>query len=145
MSKYNLNRFIKAQTYDFDIAYKELINERKESHWMWYIFPQIIGLGHSEMAEYYSIQNLNEAKEYMKNEILGSRMNLLLDVLLTSKETNPIKIFDFPDNLKLCSSLTLFMYADQKNPKFKATLDKFFQGRVDLKTVNILKELGDIE
>lgn len=145
MSKYNLNRFIKAQTYDFEIAYKELLNEQKESHWMWYIFPQIKGLGYSEMAVYYSIQNLEEAKEYMKNEILGSRMNLLLDILLETKKTNPIEIFDYPDNFKLCSSLTLFMYADPSNLKFKAALDKFFQGRVDIKTINILKELGDIE
>ena len=145
MNKYNLNRFIKAQTYDFDIAYKELLNGKKESHWMWYIFPQIKGLGYSEMAVYYSIQNLEEAKEYMKNEILGSRMNLLLDILLKTKKTNPIEIFYYPDNFKLCSSLTLFMYADPTNPKFKLVLEKFFQGQPDIKTINILKELGDIK
>ena len=145
MNNYNLNRFIKAHSEDFDTAYHELLNGRKKSHWMWYIFPQISGLGKSEIAIYYSIRNLEEAKEYMKNEILGSHMNTLVDVLLSLEQSDPIKIFDFPDNLKLCSSLSLFMYADSSNFRFKKALDKFFQGRVDINTINILKELGDIE
>ena len=145
MNQYNLNRYIKAQADAFEIAYYELSNGKKESHWMWYIFPQIVGLGKSETAIYYSINNLEEAKEYMKNEILGPRMNLLVDILLNLEETDPVKIFYFPDNLKLWSSLTLFMYADPSNPRFKRALDKFFQGRIDMGTVNMLKELGDIE
>ena len=112
---------------------------------MCYIFPQIVGLGKSETAIYYSINNLEEATEYMKNEILGPRMNLLVDILLNLDETDSVKIFSFPDNLKLCSSLTLFMYAEPSNPRFKMALDKFFQGRIDMGTVNMLKELGDIE
>lgn len=145
MSEYNLKRFIKAQSDSFEIAYYELSNGKKESHWMWYIFPQIVGLGKSETAIYYSINNLEEATEYMKNEILGPRMNLLVDILLNLDETDPVKIFSFPDNLKLWSSLTLFMYAEPSNPRFKMALDKFFQGRIDMGTVNMLKELGDIE
>ena len=145
MNQYNLNRYIKAQADAFEIAYYELSSGKKESHWMWYIFPQIVGLGKSETAIYYSINNLEEAKEYMKNEILGPRMNLLVDILLNLEETDPVKIFYFPDNLKLWSSLTLFMYADPSNPRFKMALDKFFQGRIDMGTVNMLKELGDIE
>ena len=145
MSNYNLNRFIKAQSDAFEIAYYELSNGKKESHWMWYIFPQIVGLGKSETAIYYSINNLEEAQEYMKNEILGPRMNLLVDTLLNLEESDPVKIFYFPDNLKLWSSLTLFMYADPSNQRFKKALDKFFQGRIDMGTVNMLKELGDID
>jgi len=141
MNEFNLNRFIKAQRDSFEVAYYELSNEKKESHWMWYIFPQLVGLGKSDTSIYYGINNLSEAKAYMKNEILGERLNLLVDLLLSLESQDPVKIFGFPDNLKLWSSLTLFFFSDEENPRFKKALDKFFQGRLEMGTVNMLKEL----
>lgn len=144
MEEYNLNRFIKAQADSYEIAYYELSNGKKESHWMWYIFPQICGLGKSDIAIYYSINSLEEAKQYLKHEVLGPRLIALVDILLNLKTNDPVEIFYFPDNLKLWSSMTLFMYADETNPKFKQVLDKYFQGRIDMATYNILKDSGDI-
>ena len=112
---------------------------------MWYIFPQICGLGKSDIAIYYSINSLEEAKQYLKHEILGPRLIALVDILLNLKTNDPVEIFYFPDNLKLWSSMTLFMYADETNPKFKQVLDKYFQGRIDMATYNILKDSGDIK
>lgn len=140
MDDYNLNRFIKAQNQCFEIVYEELKNGKKESHWMWYIFPQLFGLGKSEMAIYYAINNLEEAKAYLKNDILRERLLCLVDVLVNLETNDVVKVFGFPDNLKFWSSMTLFNYADPSEPLYKMALDKFFQGRLELATIDMLKE-----
>ena len=140
MDNYNLNRFIKAQNQCFEIVYEELKNGKKESHWMWYIFPQLFGLGKSEMAIYYAINNLEEAKAYLKNDILRERLLCLVDVLVNLETNDVVKVFGFPDNLKFWSSMTLFNYADPSEPLYKMALDKFFQGRLELATIDMLKE-----
>jgi uncharacterized protein (DUF1810 family) len=140
MDKFNLKRFIKAQNDCFEIVYEELKNGKKESHWMWYIFPQLFGLGKSQMSVYYAINNLEEAKAYLENEILRDRLLCLVDVVVNLETNDAVKVFGFPDNLKFWSSMTLFNYANPSEPLFKMALDKFFQGRLELATIEILKD-----
>lgn len=99
--KYNIERFIKAQKDTFDYVIKELKNERKESHWIWYIFPQIKGLGESPNAVYYSIENIEEAKQYCLNEILYNRYRLCCTILLNAKEKDINLIMGYIDAMKL--------------------------------------------
>lgn len=144
MNGYNLKRFLKAQSETFEIAYYELQNGKKESHWMWFMFPQIIGLGQSDMAIYYSIESLDEAKAYLQDEILGQRLNILIDVILNLETNDPASIFGHTDARKLWSSMTLFHYADPYNPNFKKVIDKYFEGKLDANTSGILLHQGSI-
>ena len=135
----NLNKFLTAQASSYPTALSELKNGRKETHWMWYIFPQIKGLGFSSTAQFYSIESLSEAKDYLKHEILGKRLKEITEVLLNLEETDPIKIFGFPDDLKLKSCMTLFSNADgTENNLFQKVIQKFFEGVFDEMTVENL-------
>ncbi len=145
MKNYNLNRFIKAQNQCFENVYQEISNGKKETHWMWFVFPQIFGLGESDLAVYYAINDLDEAKAYLKNEILKERLICLVEILLKFETNNIVDIFGFPDNLKFWSSMTLFNQADPNEVLFKNALDKFFQGRLDLATIEILKDQGSLK
>ena len=137
---YNLDRFIQAQSYDYKIALDEIRNGRKQSCWMWYVFPQICGLGHSYMAKMYEIVNIEEAREYLAHPVLGSRLQEVCQAALETDTDDAGMVFGFPDNLKLCSSMTLFEQADPDNPVFAKVLDKYFQGKRDEATLRILKE-----
>jgi len=138
MEQYNLNRFIKAQNECFEIVVEELKNGRKESHWMWYMFPQIQGLGKSGTSVYYSIKDINEAKAYLENEVLRERLLYLVDILVNLNENDALQIFGSPDDLKFWSSMTLFNQADPEEPLFKKALDKFFKGKLDANTMGLL-------
>jgi uncharacterized protein (DUF1810 family) len=135
----DLERFLDAQKKDYQIALSEIRSGRKRSHWMWYIFPQIAGLGQSETAKYYAINNIEEAKEYLNHEILGYRLSEISNELLKLKEDNARNIFSTPDDMKLKSSMTLFVQAAKENSIFQKVLDKFFNGESDDKTIKILK------
>ena len=137
-----LERFVSAQECDYDIALSEIRKGRKRSHWMWYIFPQIQGLGYSSTAQYYAIQDGKEAVEYLKHPTLGLRLIEISEALLNLKETNATKVMGYPDDLKLKSSMTLF-YKVSKNDIFKKVLDKYFEGKLNEKTLETLKELED--
>ena len=139
MSQYNLDRFIKAQEDYYEIALKEIQGGKKLSHWIWFIFPQIKGLGYSEKARYYSIQNLEEGKAYLENKYLYNNLIKICKELLELESDNILEIMGFPDNLKLCSSMTLFNIVDPKEQVFKEVLDKYFNGCIDEKTLNIIK------
>lgn len=132
-----LTKFITAQKEDFDIALTEIKNGRKESHWIWYIFPQIAGLGRSATSEYYAIQNLSEAKMYLENEYLRNNLLTICQALLDLKTDNAKEFLGWIDAMKLKSSMTLFTLAAPDEPVFKAVLDKFFHGELDKKTVEI--------
>ena len=106
-----MERFIKAQKIYYSDAFKELTNGKKESHWMWFIFPQIKGLGSSFNAEYYGIKNLEEAKEYWSNDYLRNNYLELCNVLFSLEENNSRHIFGYTDGIKFKSSLTLFYLA----------------------------------
>lgn len=139
-NKENVQRFVEAQQVNFDTALSELKAGKKTSHWMWYIFPQIKGLGKSEISKYYAIQNIEEARAYLNNEYLSHNMNELLDVLLKQNTSNPTDIFGKPDDMKLKSSMTLFALADKNNEKYKKVLEKYFSGDFDKRTINIINK-----
>lgn len=136
----DVSRFVEAQQVNFDTALSELNAGKKASHWMWYIFPQIKGLGKSEISKYYAIQNIEEAKAYLNNKYLSHNMNELLDVLLKQNTSNPTDIFGKPDDMKLKSSMTLFALADKNNEKYKKVLEKYFSGNFDRRTINIINK-----
>ncbi len=106
VSENNLKRFIDVQEADYPIALSEVRNGRKQSHWMWYIFPQIQGLGFSETSKFYAIKNINEAEEFLNHPVLGSRLVHICNELLELKSNDANKIFGSPDDLKLKSSMT---------------------------------------
>ncbi len=135
----NISRFIDAQNKDYSIAMEEIKKGRKKSHWMWYIFPQIQGLGFSETSKYYAIKNLKEADEYLKHPLLGTRLINICQALLNRTDNDASGIFGSPDDLKLKSSMTLFVSLKETNPVFQLVLDKFFNGSRDRKTVDILQ------
>lgn len=139
MEPLHLNRFIDAQLRDYPNALTEIKNGRKQSHWMWYIFPQIAGLGMSEISTYYSIQDFDEAKAYMEEPLLRSHMLEICEALLEQECGDANKIFGFPDDMKLKSSMTLFAQACPDMDIFQKVLDKFFNGNKDQRTMDLLK------
>jgi len=135
---YDLSRYIKAQAQDFDVALKEIKEGYKRSHWMWYVFPQIIGLGQSRTSIFYSLKNLDEAKAYMADEILGAHMLQVCEALLELETNDANYIFGSPDDMKLQSSMTLFNQACPEVDVFKRVLDKYFEGQEDRRTIEII-------
>ncbi len=135
----DLSRFLKAQQYDYDQALKEIRSGRKRSHWMWYIFPQIQGLGFSSTAQYYAIRDLDEAKEYLAHPVLGERLKEISSALLELEGLSASEIFGYPDDLKLRSSMTLFRLADLDCDIFEKVLEKYYDGKPDDRTVNIIR------
>lgn len=141
---YDLSRFYKAQEHDYERALSEIRNGRKESHWMWYIFPQIEGLGSSQMACYYAIKDQQEASDYFHDPVLGKRLVEISEVLLKLTSDDAGKVMGWPDNLKLCSSMTLFSVVAPECEVFQKVLDKFYGGKPDRQTLEILKQKGSI-
>lgn len=123
--KYNLERFVKAQEGDYERALKELANGHKQSHWIWYILPNIAGLGHSPTARYYAIQDLEEAKAYLAHPVLGPRLQKMLQVILEQPNADLSSLMGFPDDLKLISCVSLFQAADPDNPIYEKVLKRF--------------------
>ena len=136
----DLNRFLAAQKEDYEQALAEIKAGRKQTHWMWYIFPQLKGLGRSHMADYYGLKGLEEAKAYLQNETLRGRLMEITQALLDLRESDPEKVMGDPDHLKLCSSMTLFMLAEPECPLFGRVLDKYFGGKQDRRTLELLKK-----
>ncbi|MGN6616253.1 MAG: DUF1810 domain-containing protein, partial [Ilyomonas sp.] len=124
--KTNLKRFIDAQETSYQTALSEIKNGRKRSHWMWYIFPQIQGLGFSQTSRYYAIKNLNEAEDFLQHPLLGKRLVEISNELLKLPSGNATSIFGNPDDLKLRSCMTLFAAVPNADPVFQSVLDKYF-------------------
>ena len=133
-----LDRFLDAQRGDYAAALAEVRRGRKTSHWMWYIFPQIAGLGQSSTARYYSIRDLEEAREYYAHPVLGQRLREISGVLLELRGSNPVAVFGGIDSMKLKSSMTLFALAAPDDPIFQQVLDKYYGGEQDALTLRIL-------
>lgn len=134
----DLQRFKDAQKNDYEIALREMKSGRKRSHWMWYIFPQIHGLGRTSISEYFSIKNLQEAREYLKDPVLGTRLVEISKALLDLSTSDPQAVFGSPDDLKLRSCMTLFEKADPENPVFGKVLDRYYNGQRDQRTLEIV-------
>ena len=133
-----LDRFLDAQWGDYAAALAEVRRGRKTSHWMWYIFPQIAGLGQSSTARYYSIRDLEEAREYYAHPVLGQRLREISGVLLELRGSDPVAVFGGIDSMKLKSSMTLFAVAAPDDPLFRQVLDKYYGGEQDVLTLRIL-------
>lgn len=134
----SLERFVKAQQHNYEIAKEELSRGRKESHWIWYIFPQLKGLGMSSTSNYFGIRDIEEAKEYYSHPILGKRLIELTKIVLNINTDGIHKIMPSPDDLKLRSSMTLF-YAATGDELFMSVIDKYYDGQLDRKTLRLLK------
>lgn len=127
--KIDLTRYLQAQENDFILALAEVRAGRKRSHWMWYIFPQISGLGQSETAQYYAIQNLEEARAYLAHPLLGCRLVEISQALLRLESNDARRVFGSPDDLKLRSCMTLFALADGTPENiFLKVIEKYFNG-----------------
>jgi len=137
----NLQRFLKAQEKDFHTALSQIKNSKKQSHWMWYIFPQIAGLGFSETSKFYAIKNVREAEEFLNHSVLGKRLIEICNELLNLETNDAHKFFGSPDDLKLHSSMTLFSSLPNTKSVFQKVLNKYFEGGKDALTLGILKEL----
>ena len=138
MDQYNLSRFIEAQERTYKGAMLELARGRKDSHWTWYIFPQIDGLGNSETTKIYSIKSLEEGRAYLKHPILGQRLVDACEILLNLKDVSINEVMGFPDDLKLLSSMTLFELAGNHNSIFSEIINLYFEGERDNKTIEIV-------
>ncbi|WP_423146646.1 DUF1810 domain-containing protein [Rubrolithibacter danxiaensis] len=138
MSTYNLQRFHKAQESTYHNALLEIRGGKKTSHWMWFIFPQIAGLGYSETARFYAIHNLEEAELYLQDEILAERLITISKALLQLKGKTAHDVFGSPDDLKLKSSMTLFSSVKGADPVFHQVLDYYFGGKKDEKTLRLI-------
>ena len=125
-----LNRFIQAQENTYHIALNEIREGKKQSHWMWFIFPQVHGLGKSLISQKYSIKNYDEAKDFINHDILGSRLIEITKALVKLENKSAKQIFGTPDYLKLKSSLTLFNIISTRNLIFSNALDKYFKGNI---------------
>lgn len=136
---YRLQRFVDAQRTTFEQALTELQAGRKRSHWMWFIFPQIEGLGHSAMAQEYAISGMDEARAYVRHPLLGQRLRACTQAVNNVEGRSIDDIFGYPDNLKFHSSMTLFA-ATNEDPVFERALGKYFQGTSDRSTLDRLNE-----
>ncbi len=137
-NKYNLERFITAQADVYPAALNEIKHGHKVTHWMWYIFPQLAGLGTSASAKYYAIANLEEAQQYLSHPLLGKRLRECCEALCALPGNDITEVLGYPDNLKLCSCMTLFEQASEDPDVFVCVLQKFYGGRRDNVTEHLL-------
>jgi uncharacterized protein (DUF1810 family) len=135
---FDLNRFISAQVGVYERALAELRDGLKRSHWMWYIFPQIEGLGHSPTTRHYSIKSLEEARQYLAHPVLGTRLRSCAEAVLAVQGRSASDIFGHPDDWKLQSSMTLFELVSGPGSVFDRVLDRYYQGKRDLRTLQIV-------
>ncbi len=136
----DLKRFLDAQENDFERALVEIKRGRKQSHWMWYIFPQIKGLGSSETSRFYAVKDRAEAELYLAHPVLGARLVEISEALLEIEGKTANQIFGSPDDMKLKSSMTLFGALKNTNPIFQRVLDEYFNGTKDQRTLQLIDD-----
>jgi uncharacterized protein (DUF1810 family) len=134
---FNLNRFVEAQASVIDTVLLELKRGKKQSHWMWFVFPQIAGLGFSSMTQRYAISSLDEARDYLGHPVLGDRLRKCVELVLQVENRSAHQIFGSPDDMKFRSSLTLFSEATGEEVFLRA-LDEYFDGVPDSATLEIM-------
>jgi len=135
---YDLQRFVAAQDPVWDRVRAELARGRKASHWMWFAFPQIAGLGSSSTARAYALSGLDEAQAYLAHPVLGPRLREAAELAAAVEGRTASEVFGYPDDLKLRSSMTLFARAAPRDPVFTAVLDRYFGGDPDPRTLELL-------
>ena len=140
---YDLNRFLRAQEDDYAQALAEVQSAQKRSHWMWYIFPQMEGLGFSSTSRRYAIKSLEEATAYLHHPVLGPRLTACAEAAIGVTGRSARDIFGSPDDLKLHSCATLFACVAPAGSVFEQLLDKYFQGQRDHKTLVLLGRASD--
>ncbi len=138
--RFGLNRFVQAQEEVYPRALAELKLGRKRSHWMWFVFPQIDGLGYSSTAKFYAIKSKDEAKAYLDHALLGKRLRECAEALLKIEGKSAAEIFGYPDDLKLRSSLTLFASVSPAVSVFSRVLAQYFGGEPDQRTLELLQQ-----
>lgn len=138
MNSNSLQRFLTAQEQAYPNALAEIKSGRKSSHWMWYVFPQLKGLGFSPTSEFYGINGLEEAMEYLQHPILGERLREISSALLELEASDAQQVMGSPDHFKLKSSMTLFASIPDVDPVFKMVLEKFYSGEKDKKTLAMI-------
>ena len=136
--QHDLNRFVIAQAAVYSVALNELKAGQKKSHWMWFVFPQIAGLGRSEIAQRYAINNVQEARRYLAHPILGSRLIESTQAVNACQGRSALQIFGDMDELKFRSAMTLFGYVAEENSVFTQALTKYFSGQQDQNTLKKL-------
>lgn len=134
----SIDKFIEAQEKDYELALNEIKSGKKRSHWIWYIFPQLSSLGFSSTAKYYGIKDLEEAKEYLENDILKSHLEEITNELLMLPSNDILSIVGYPDNLKINSCMTLF-YLASNNELYKKVIDKYYNSKMDENTIKLLE------
>jgi uncharacterized protein (DUF1810 family) len=137
----SLNRFIEAQNDAYQEIVQELKKGKKLTHWMWYIFPQIAGLGFSSTARFFAIQNPGEAQAYLDHPVLGQRLLECTEIVLSLKDKSAVDIFGDIDAMKFKSSMTLFMSISGSDSVYRKAIEKYFEGKPDRKTLDILSRL----
>lgn len=140
-TSYDLERFVEAQQPVYASVKAELTAGRKTSHWMWFIFPQIKGLGHSPTARHFALASRSEAVAYWRHPVLGARLKECTELMFAAEGKPAIDILGSPDDLKFKSSMTLFSLVAPEEPKFKRAIDQFFAGQADAKTVELMRGL----
>ena len=141
MDQYNLNRFVNAQLTTYECAMLELTQGRKESHWIWYIFPQIEGLGSSDTAKLYAIKSLEEGRAYLRHPELGPRLIEACEILLSLKDASMDEVMGFPDDLKLQSSMTLFETLPDSSSIFTKIIEIYFDDQRDKASLRIIESI----
>jgi uncharacterized protein (DUF1810 family) len=141
-ASYDLERFVRAQAGTYEQALSELTRGRKQSHWMWFVFPQIAGLGISDMSRRYAIVDPGEARAYLAHAVLGPRLQACFEATLGVNGRTAHEIFGSPDDMKLRSSATLFAAASEAGSIFQQVLDKYFGGRPDMETQRLMETAG---
>ena len=136
---HDLQRFVEAQAPVYERALEELRAGHKQSHWMWFVFPQIAGLGNSAMAQRYAISGVDEARAYLEHPLLGPRLQACAQAMLLHRDRSVRQILGSPDDLKLRSSMTLFAAVAPEQPLFQQVLDTFFEGEADSQTLSRLQ------
>ena len=138
---YELNRFISAQEGVYDRALAELRGGQKRTHWMWFIFPQIDGLGHSPTTRHYAVKSVEEARRYLGHPVLGARLVECAEAILAVQGRSVSDIFGYPDDMKLQSSMTLFALVAGPCSVFERVLEKYYEGKRDARTLQIVGSL----
>ena len=136
----SLDRFIEAQKHLYAIALEEIKRGEKRSHWMWFIFPQMRGLGKSNLSHAFGISGLDEARAYLAHPVLSARLVEICEALLSQKKKKPEDIFGYTDAVKLCSSMTLFALVSEDGSVFHKVLKRFYHGQIDARTLELVNK-----